>query len=139
MTTDKQPPSTARLVGFHVRPEHPLPPPLQHVGAVNVDDPPGNLVGWGVHVRGATVFLESPPGWVEHKATNKHIDHCNKNGPRRIFGPIALANVTLVWEGPSWEAIEKAMSRYDLPEVRRKLREPADEVRGIDPKELGDP
>ena len=133
--TDKQPPPTARLVGFHVRPEHPLPPPLQHVGAVNVDDPPGNLAGWGVHIRGATMFLESPPGW----ATGKPPAQWDKRGDRTVIGPISLTHVTLKWQGASWEACEKLVQRYDLPEMRPVRPAAADQAKPIDPKELGDP
>ena len=131
MSTDK--PTTARLVGFHVRADHPLPPPLQHVGLVRVDDPPGNLAGWGVEVRGSTMFLISPPGWKTGLAPAQW----RKDGDRTFFGPISLVNVTLIWQGASADAVDKAQ-RYSLPEMRA-VRATTAEGPAIPPSQMGDP
>lgn len=136
MTTDKPSPAP-RLIGFHVRPEHQLPAPLHNVRSVSVDSP-ANLAGWGVHIRGTAMFLESPAGWAEGRASGKHAEHWNKAGPRHVYGPIPLANVTLVWEASSWEACEKTVSRYDLPEMKQAQRVVATGPT-LDPKEIGDP
>lgn len=131
MTTDKTPPPTARLVSFYVHPEHRLPPPLQHNGLVHVDSP-GQLAGWGVEVRGATMFLVSPPGWTNSVPAVQW----KKDGPRTVYGPIPLAHVTLIWQGAAPD-VDK-LQRYSLPEM--KLAKPAAETAPtIDPKEIGDP
>ena len=133
MSNDKPTPPAARLVGFHVPPEHRLPAPLQHVGLVNVDQPPGNLAGWGIEVRNAMMFLGSPPGWAQGKGAAQW----SKTGDRTFYGPIPLANVTLIWQGASAEMVDK-LQRYSLPEMRT-ARAAVEAGPALDPKEIGDP
>lgn len=133
MSNEKAPPPAPRLVGFHIWPQHPLPAPLQHTGLVHVDAPPGILAGWGVEVRGATMFLVSPPGWANGKPPTQWL----KGGDRTIYGPIPLANVTLIWQGGGAEIVDK-LQRYSLPEMR-VTRTAVETAPALDPKEIGDP
>jgi hypothetical protein len=132
MSNDKNQP-TARLVGFSVQPAHPLPPPLHRISNVNFDTLDGQLDGWGVEIRGATMFLVSPPGWKHGMPSVSW----RKDGERTLVGPISLAHVTLFWKGASAEAVDKC-ARYSLPEMR--VTRPAPESGpAIPPSQMGDP
>lgn len=133
MSNDKPTSPAPRLVGFHVRPEAQLPAPLHRVGLVHVDQPQ-QLDGWGVEIRGATMFLVSPPGWKQGTPATTW----KKNGERTIFGPISLVNVTLIWQGASIDACDK-VQRYSLPEMRTAAKQVPEGEPAIDPKYLGDP
>lgn len=142
MSNDKPtPPPPPRLVGVYCRPDYRLPPPLHAVDKIDVDAP-GPMLGWGVHIRGATMFLVSPPGWKLGRDSGKHRELWDSSGARRTFGPIALANVTLVWEhagGDNTGKVIDGLQRYDLPEMKGAARATTDAGPAIPPSQMGDP
>lgn len=130
-----------RLIGIHCRADYRLPPPLHTVDKIDVDLP-GVMLGWGVHIRGATMFLVSPPGWKQGRDGGKHRVQWDANGVRHVYGPIALANVTLVWEQTGAENTGKVidgLQRYDLPEIKGAARAAPDTGPAIPPSQMGDP
>jgi hypothetical protein len=82
----------------------PMLPILGQLGNVVCDKPPNAMIGWSVRVRGAAVFLVSPPGWEPGLAAA----HRKADGPRRTYGPIKDA--ICQWEGE--DAVDQLV-KYD--------------------------
>lgn len=134
MTAVPVPPPAARLVGFRIRPDAALPAPFDRGSTlVEFERVEAVLQGFVVSVRGSAVFLISPPGWRRNLAAALR----NPDGKRKIFGPIPISSVTLIWEAADPSAVDK-LQRYDS-EPLAAPRPAGKELPQIDPKELGDP
>ncbi len=106
---------TTRLVSVQFKVQVPL------LGIRDMDrcgvDEENALKGWTISVRGAAVFLVSPPGWVRRGlpltvAKEQHVFEL----PR--------ADVKLHWASDDAQtAIDKQVQRYDSPEFGLKPSE----------------
>lgn len=138
MSTTTKPPDpqpALRLARFRVDTGHAIGigPPFHSMGLVDCANPPANIEGWSVAIRGAAVFFVSPPGWQQGRS----IRELTGRGPLTVIGPIPLQHVTLVWEGDP-QGVDK-LQRVDVPPLARVVVPSEAPGRAIDSKELGDP
>lgn len=135
MSNDKPlpPGPPARLIAFRVRPDAALPQPFHSLGLVEFDRPAALLYGFHVAVRGSHLFLVSPRGWKPNLPSTQW----KADGKRRLFGPVPMSSVTLVWEAVDEAAVDK-LQRYDSPPMEPPKPQ-GEELPQIDPKEMGDP
>jgi hypothetical protein len=78
-------------------------PVLGSLSNVQCASPPSNLKGWRVSIRGAALFLLSPPGW----SPGAQFVTFDPSGPRRTFGPLPMAQCICHWDGDNIEACAK--------------------------------
>lgn len=103
--------------------------PLQDHHVMSKDGKSGSRVGWTVRIRGAAMFLCSPPGWDRNKPSSQW----EATGKSRVF-EVPRAKVSLEWECDDFTALEKAVQRYDSEPMVRKVAE----VPAVNLREVGD-
>jgi hypothetical protein len=106
-----------------------LPRPFQSTTYVDLANPPAQLLGWQICVRGAAVFLVSPAGWQQGKSA-KGTDRKVLEAPR--------AKCDLTWAIDDVKALDKDIQRYDSPVLERAARVRDEDEPVIDAKEVGD-
>ncbi len=123
-------PSSPRLTHFRVKADPIGRGPTWHsLSLVDVANPPPQLEGWTVAIRGAVVLFVSPRGW-EQGTTARKLD-----GDITVI-EIPRSDVRLVWAMGDVGGLEK-LQRADVGPLVR-IAQPMEVAAAIDSKEMGD-